>query len=464
MATSTAPRPAASLRRWSRVHTGSSLVCTVFLLMLCITGLPLIFHHELEPLLGTLDAPATVADGTVQLDLDRVVEAARDERPGDHVHMVFSEAGEDSVVYVGMGETPEAPMSDDIGVFVDWNTGNILGTKRFGEGGILDILLALHVDMFAGLPGKLFLGLMALLFMVALVSGVVVYAPFLRGRKFGAVRRDRGPRLAWLDLHNAIGIVTLCWALVVGGTGMVNTWADLLLRYWQVDELATMIETYQDQPILDGRAAFASSVETAVTATPDFDFAFAAFPGTAFAGAHHYAIFLRGRTSLTSRLLHIVLVDAATGEVTESRSMPWYITALLLSQPLHFGDYGGMPLKILWAVLDVITIVLLGSGLYLWWQRRRQRGDSAAFDQRSHGSHTVRGNGRESARWWPVPIALALASLAGLLGALLSDGVGDLASWLALGVVAATAVLVFLPRRPYAGSAARTTIENDQEG
>jgi uncharacterized iron-regulated membrane protein len=44
---------------------------------------------------------------------------------------------------------------------------------------------------------------------------------------------------------------------------------------------------------------------------------------------------------------------------------------LLVSQPLHFGDYGGVPLKVLWASLDVITIVVLASGLYLWWTRRR---------------------------------------------------------------------------------------------
>jgi uncharacterized iron-regulated membrane protein len=38
---------------------------------------------------------------------------------------------------------------------------------------------------------------------------------------------------------------------------------------------------------------------------------------------------------------------------------------------LHFGDYGGMPLKIIWAVLDVLTIVVLWTGLYLWLRRRK---------------------------------------------------------------------------------------------
>ena len=41
-----------TIRRWSFIHTWTSLVCTLFMLMLALTGLPLIFHHELEHLLG----------------------------------------------------------------------------------------------------------------------------------------------------------------------------------------------------------------------------------------------------------------------------------------------------------------------------------------------------------------------------------------------------------------------------
>jgi len=72
---------------------------------------------------------------------------------------------------------------------------------------------------------------------------------------------------------------------------------------------------------------------------------------------------------LTSRLYKPVLVDAATGVVTDSRALPWYLTALQISQPLHFGDYGGLPMQILWALLDIATIIVLGSGIYLWLTR-----------------------------------------------------------------------------------------------
>ena len=46
-----APRLRA-FRLWSLIHTWTSLVSMAFLLLLCLTGLPLIFHHELNHALG----------------------------------------------------------------------------------------------------------------------------------------------------------------------------------------------------------------------------------------------------------------------------------------------------------------------------------------------------------------------------------------------------------------------------
>jgi uncharacterized iron-regulated membrane protein len=45
---------------------------------------------------------------------------------------------------------------------------------------------------------------------------------------------------------------------------------------------------------------------------------------------------------------------------------------LELSRPLHFGDYGGLPLKLLWMVLDLITIAVLVSGVQMWIARHRK--------------------------------------------------------------------------------------------
>jgi uncharacterized iron-regulated membrane protein len=153
---------------------------------------------------------------------------------------------------------------------------------------------------------------------------------------------------------------------------MVNTWADLLLKYWQNNELAVMLKPYEGQPQVTNMSSIHEAIVRAENAEPGMKVAFVAFPGTPFSSPHHYGIFMRGEEAFSSRLYKPVLIDAATGEITDRRELPWYLTALLLSQPLHFGDYGGQAMKLLWALLDIATIIILGSGLYLWLKRSRK--------------------------------------------------------------------------------------------
>ena len=357
------------LRRWAWIHKWSSLVCTLFMLLLCVTGLPLIFHHEIGHLLGTeVEAPAMPSD-TPMASMDDVLAAAHARHPDLMVRFVSRDADETGLWFVNLAE--KADSEDSKAIAVDARTAEVLAEPKFDEG-FMYVMFKLHVDLFAGLPGKLFLGLMGMLLVIAIVSGVVLYAPFMRKLDFGTVRRKRSNRLKWLDLHNLLGIVTLVWALAVGATGVINTWADLVIKYWQYDQMTQMIAPYKGMAPPEKFGSLETAVQAATKLEADMNLGFIAFPGSLFSSPHHYAIFMRGTEPLTVRLFKPVLVDAVTGEVSDSRDLPWYVTALLVSQPLHFGDYGGMPLQILWAVLDILTIVVLWSGLVLWWRRRKQ--------------------------------------------------------------------------------------------
>ena len=359
-----------AFRIWSAIHTWSSLVSMVFLLMLCLTGLPLIFHHELDHALGYEPEVPEMAAGTPHLALDTLLEAAKAKKPGQVVQFAFFDKDEPETVLVGLAsELQKVPGDSFVGV--DRRTGDVLIEAAPGAGP-MGFLLRLHADMFLGLGGKLFLGVMGLLFVVAVVSGIVLYGPFMKKLDFGTVRRKRSARIKWLDWHNLIGVATISWALVVGTTGTINTWADLMLKLWQFGQLAEMTAPYRDVPRPEKLVSLDAAVATAQAAAPEMRPQLVAFPGTAFSSNNHYAVFMAGNTPLTSRLLKPALIDAGTGQLTDMRAMPWYVQGLFLSQPLHFGDYGGMPLKIVWALLDSVTIVVLGSGLYLWIARRRQ--------------------------------------------------------------------------------------------
>ncbi|WP_422910469.1 PepSY-associated TM helix domain-containing protein [Pseudomonas sp. MAC6] len=359
-----------TIRRWSAVHTWTSLICTLFLLMLALTGLPLIFHHELEHLLGEAPELRELPADTPHLSLQQLVEAAERHRPGEVVqYFGFEEDEPNGVVAITAATAGTEPNSSHT-FMLDARSGEAVAMPA-ANGGLLMVILRLHVDMFAGLPGKLLLAFMGLLFVVAIISGVVLYAPFMRRLKFAEVRREKATRTRWLDLHNLIGIVTLTWALVVGVTGVISACADLLISAWRTEALAAMVAPYRDAPPLTERAPVNQVLTIAAQATPEMQPDFIAFPGTRFSSEHHYSVFMKGNTHLTAHLWTPVLIDARSLDVTAIGQRPWYMDALSMSQPLHFGDYGGMPMKVLWAVLDVLTIIVLGSGLYLWWVRRR---------------------------------------------------------------------------------------------
>ena len=227
-----------AIRRWSWIHKWSSLICTLFMLLLCLTGLPLIFHHEIGHLLGTeVEAPELPA-ATPRISLDRVMETAIARHPGKQGMFVSQEPDDDRVWYVTLADTPTSD-KDLKQVAVDARTGRPLAEPKLDEG-FMHVMHSLHVDLFAGLPGTLFLGFMGVLLMVAIVSGVVLYAPFMRKLDFGTVRRDRTPRTRWLDMHNMLGIVTLAWASVVTLTGIINTLADPLIDLWRSDQVSEM--------------------------------------------------------------------------------------------------------------------------------------------------------------------------------------------------------------------------------
>lgn len=362
-----------AIRAWSWIHKWTSLVCTVCLLMLCLTGLPLIFHDEIESALATGAWTPANPEGPL-LSLDQVLDRALANRPGE-VPVFMSFDIDRPVINVTTAATPDADEGQMHFASFDRTSGDLVPVDS-AAGGVMDFLLQLHTDIFLGLPGMLFLGGMGFLFAVSVISGVVLYAPFMRKLGFGTLRVTRSPQLKWLDFHNLLGITAAAWILVVGLTGVINTLAVPIIDYWKSDQLADLTAVHaaaEAPPMPRDMSSLDAAIDDAQRAAPDRKLQFVAFPGGSFSTDHHYAVFLHGDTPLTEHMTTPALIDARSGELVALRAMPWYVKALSLSAPLHFGDYGGWPLKVLWALLDVLTIIVLGSGIYLWLRKRSAR-------------------------------------------------------------------------------------------
>lgn len=364
--------------RWCWLHKWSSLISTVFLLVVCVTGLPLIFKEEIK---DYIEGPLPYADlpaDSPNISLDRVVAKSRALYPNHIVVAIFIDDDEPKLV-VTMAPSWHSFNTNRNSkhlITFDAKTGEVLKQSKPVEQEaptFLGVMLNLHKDLFAGPSGEIFIGAMGLLFVVAVISGVIIYGPFMRKLSFGAVRKNRSSRVKWLDIHNLLGATTIAWAVVVGATGVMNELTIPLFRQWMKNDVRAILAPFKgvaidDQSILSSPQDAVVAVSGALPSSRVFS---VVFPGAEFGSPFHYLIWTKGQEPLTSRLFTPMLVEAKGGALGGVVAMPWYLRALQVSRPLHFGNYGGLPLKIIWALFDVFTIVILCSGIYLWLSRGR---------------------------------------------------------------------------------------------
>jgi uncharacterized iron-regulated membrane protein len=363
-------RKARMLGLWRTVHRWSSLACTLLLLMSCLTGLPLIFSDEIEELLS---APASIRGTAVRVapnDLDAMVQAASSRYPQELVRFVFFDDDEHRIKVV-MAPADVADRSHDHPLVFAADSGVLVDEPlpvASRELNWLQVANRLHTDLFGGFAGAMVLAAVGALFMLATVSGVVLYAPYMKKLAFGTVRH-RQRRVWWLDLHNLLGIAIAMWLLVVGFTGVLNEFSKPLSAGWRAGE----VNRFKIQPTAALPAGALRPVgevlRTAQRAMAGNNVTSIIFPSKSFNNPQHFLIWSNGNTPLTYRLFSAAFVDARTGALASVSQMPAYLRALQLSRPLHFGDYGGLPLKLLWACLDILAILVLVSGLALFAHR-----------------------------------------------------------------------------------------------
>ncbi len=241
---------AQSVKWWSLVHKWTSLVCTLFLLMLCITGLPLIFHDEIDELFkseaSARELPGGYSAGSAKPAGRRrqgALSAALP--PGARLGRRSRQRRQ----RIPLGYARSSPGQRFLKLSFDSRTAELIGEDT-QQGGLMSAIRIFHRDMFLGLPGELFLGVMGLLFVIAIVSGIMLYAPFMRRLNFGTVRRIGASRVKWLDLHNLIGGVTLIWLLAVGVTGVINTISLPLFSAWRAEVMPELIAPHLGKPPL----------------------------------------------------------------------------------------------------------------------------------------------------------------------------------------------------------------------
>lgn len=354
-------------RRFLAVHRVTGAFVALNFLVLSLTGVLLVFHEEIDHATGHL--PPDSASSAAFRPLADLVASARVVRPSAQPLYVFFEEGKPGVAHVGMAAAGVTDLEKAVDVMIDARTAKPLGSRR-ADSGFTAIVLKIHSELFLGPFGKLLVGVIGLALLCSLCTGLVAYGPTMRRFSFGMLRRGGRRSLLFADWHRLVGASLSGWLVVVVLTGVLLTVGTMLIQLFQMTTLAEMTSSSANRPPVTQYVPLTTVVSRAKQAFPNDELAFVTFPGTDFSGKHHFSVFTRAESGLARKVFKVVLVDAESGELTAARELPWFIKMLLLSEPLHFGDYGGLPLKLIWALFGLGSTSLSATGLYVLVARR----------------------------------------------------------------------------------------------
>ncbi|MFT4241987.1 MAG: PepSY-associated TM helix domain-containing protein [Acidovorax sp.] len=245
-----------------------------------------------------------------------------------------------------------------------------------------------EIHMRVGIPGRWgasFMGIVSLLYGVALVSGVIVLLPSLV-KDFFALRVGKNLKRMWLDAHNVVGITGLPFHIVIATTSVAFSLGALLFGAQGAliygDKHRATMQRFQAQfrqPQATGEAAPMLApgqlLERVRAQAPGFEPEAMTYQK---AGDKAAVVRFTGREPgyVMENRYGAVILSAVTGEVVNdtlrpSQQEPWWRTTMTLAG-LHFGQYGGAVVRWSYFLLGLAGAWLFYGGNLLWVETRRK--------------------------------------------------------------------------------------------
>lgn len=340
------------VRLFYKLHKWVGLFVALHFILLSLTGSLLLFREEIT---GESHEHGPTPAIAAQKILEQTQLKAPTSRP---LSLIFKD---DSVVEMRLGLDDSGLYRQSHRLYYQPDSSEAVYTPQKPDW--FDFILRFHREFLLGSNGKIYVGLIGILYTFTLLSGFLIYGPFHKKLGFGEIRR-KSPKSTWSDLHKYLGIVCLSWGVIIGVTGAFLGLSSTLIKLFQYQELQYLTEKYPTTPDAPW-ASLDQVLESAQKAVPESTFEFLAFPNTQFSPPGHFLVLFHGNTPLTEKLVDLVVVDALSGEVTDVRPLPWYLKVTLLSEPLHFGNYGGLSLKLMWLVLSLASLFLPVLGILI---------------------------------------------------------------------------------------------------
>lgn len=352
-------------------HKWTGLITGLFIFFVSVTGSAVVFKHEIE---AWLNPGMLITPQEKRLPLESVVAELKKAYPKNTVNAMQIAQWPNHTHTVSF--RIDGKMQK---LFVDPYTGKVSGMRVNKD--VVNVLRQTHLRFyFFGWKGRVFVGFIGLCMVLASVTGLLIYGPFMKKLAFGQIRWGQKLQLILSDWHKLIGILTIVFNLVVGLTGAVLGLENLQRFSPAAKQILHPSPTREMKAIkpktVTNRMTIDEAVAKAQEAMPNFSPASINLPR---ANNRHWM--LRGRIDghLSAANTAWIILDTQTGKTIGKYNPAEHMnltTAYNVSEPLHFGDFAGLPMKLLYCLLGVVSGLLYITGFWIWilktWQAKRK--------------------------------------------------------------------------------------------
>lgn len=352
-------------RLWFQLHSWAGFALGGLLFVVCLSGVLATLSYEIQYLADEKFRALEPREQAVpwqQLEQNLQTDYPSSQILGLRVHEQDYLAGE-----VGLA-TPEGFRF----VYFDPASGQLLGSGEWGT--VSRYLRNLHMYLSIGSFGKLLVTSLSWLLLISVVSSFYVYQKWWRQLLKWPGSWHWAPRRDWSGWHKAIGAWSWWFIVLMMVTGLWYFAEHLLHR--------NDIAHYPTAPTPQTLAQPAQSAEAlplhqlmakAQAARPELDIRTMYYP---FKTGQAIAINGQADDVLVRNRANRVYLDPFTGEVLGRQSAADLdLVARLVdtADPIHFGNFSGLWLKLVYAVFGLGLTILVIGGMRMHWLRTKRK-------------------------------------------------------------------------------------------
>lgn len=342
------------------------LVAGLFILLMSVSGSLLVFHDEID----RLQYPdIKTITGKPVLGIDSCYKLVQQCFPKAHINSCrMAKNGGQPIIFsvydTGLYQGKQAAQ-----LFLHPQTGQLLLIRGGGADmahNFTGWLASFHNSFHLKKTGEWLLGFCSLLFLLSLVTGFILYR-----KKLVAVILFQKKVFRKNNLHQLIGIYALLFNLMIAFTGF---WMQryVFSKDFYKTYPANNTVIIASAPV---RYSLDNSLHSLQNRYPEFTASTVYFPYTPAGKTAVYGSRSTNSFIHSKKLADAVFIDsmgqlAKTAFVTEIPAGNRYD---IVSAQVHYGGFGGLPVKILYTILGLSSGLLSITGAVLWINRLKRK-------------------------------------------------------------------------------------------